>query len=287
MTLSSAAGPVHEVLAHKNNASGVLFTGYDRPGPGREFELRLAPGWTDHAEWISHSRPEVLFAEALRQAVIIFAHQAHSVPIGAAFIMERMVFKMLGPHADRSSRVVLRTAACEYKAERLVTLIAEFRFEHEGTASIIGEGHLRVVPETVYRRMRDGRSQSSQLARSREIPSGLSLFPTPSAASSVEYDPGHPLFFDHDVDHVPGMLLVSAAIAAFAETHPRRSLSVLDACFFDYLELDQSCTIPMTAAAIESEPHKPHMRVEFPNETGSAAVIEIYSASVTEAIGIE
>ncbi|MFV0433857.1 MAG: AfsA-related hotdog domain-containing protein [Leucobacter sp.] len=279
-------------MAHKQSRAGVMLADYKLSTPERIVEFDLEPGWACHPEWGSDSPREVAFAEALRQAVIAYAHLAYQVPFGAAFMMERMVFRVVGAHAERSSTVTLRSLSCEHRADRLTALVAEFCFEHEGQTWIVGEGHLRVIPAAVYRRMRGERSGSNVLARHPEIGSGYEILRSDGVVTGARYDPGHSLYFDHEVDHVPGMLLVAAAIELFRDTHPGRCLSLLDARFLEYLELSEACRVALTAAATGgddgSDGAASALRVDFPSGRESAAVIEVYAAvSVTAGMGTE
>jgi hypothetical protein len=64
-------------------------------------------------------------------------------------------------------------------------------------------------------------------------------------AALLRVDLTHPVFFDHPVDHVPGLLLLEAARqAAHANAHPRRTvLAGMDCVFVRFAELDSRCAV--------------------------------------------
>jgi hypothetical protein len=64
-------------------------------------------------------------------------------------------------------------------------------------------------------------------------------------AAQLRVDLTHPVFFDHPVDHVPGLLLLEAARqAAYAHARPRRAvLAGMDCVFVRFAELDSRCAV--------------------------------------------
>ncbi|MGW3647934.1 AfsA-related hotdog domain-containing protein [Streptomyces sp. NPDC000878] len=70
----------------------------------------------------------------------------------------------------------------------------------------------------------------------------------------LRVDTGHPILFDHLVDHVPGMLLIEAArqAARAATGRPDALLLGLDGSFARYAELDAPCWIEARVARPDS-----------------------------------
>ncbi len=66
-----------------------------------------------------------------------------------------------------------------------------------------------------------------------------------SRSWAVRIDSSHPIFFDHPVDHIPGMVLLEAARqAAYAATGcPGKLVTGLSSTFTRYAELDAPCRI--------------------------------------------
>lgn len=94
----------------------------------------------------------------------------------------------------------------------------------------------------------------------------------------VVYDARHPLFFDHPVDHVPGMLLIAAALDAFANRFPGFSIARIDARFLDYIDLTESRLIEMRASTGRTALRNLH-RTSFGSVARASAVVDVYSDS--------
>jgi hypothetical protein len=73
----------------------------------------------------------------------------------------------------------------------------------------------------------------------------------------LRVDTAHPVFFDHPLDHVPGMLLLEAARqAALLQTGGERAPNAYDAVFHRYAELDE----PLWIEAGEGPPGEIQVR---------------------------
>lgn len=275
--LPDDAAPIPPEFTHKHRAEESLLRSYRPVLRGEEIALFLAPGWDGGTE---PGTPESILrvAEALRQSVIAAAHLAHEVPLGDAFVMERMRFSGATPRTTRSTGVRVAAGSPRIAGGRLVSMIAAVTFLAEGETVLRGEGHLRVVTAPVYRRMREGRIRSDALRSETPIAQGFTVFPSPEGGFAVAYDARHPLFFDHPVDHVPGMLLIAVALETFASRFPSRAIAELDARFLDFIELDDSRILPMRMSSGRTA-LRSLSRTRFGPLTRPSAVIDVYSAS--------
>ncbi|PII82948.1 hypothetical protein BMH32_02070 [Leucobacter sp. OLJS4] len=282
MSFASRSGPVSPDLVHKHRPDGVLFSEYRLPPDGDPLSLTPHRRWDADEHWTSRADAGLHTAEALRQAVIAYAHLAHAVPHGTAFIMDRMVLEAGLGRVRSASSVEVITRTLQARGERLSSLIAEVRFiGPEGEELTVGEGHLRVVQESVYQRMRRDRARSDALPRV-SLPRGFEVVPASERTSLLRYGTVDPLFFDHPVDHVPGMLLIAAGLRTyFADDRAAGERFRIDARFGGFLDLDESRTVFMRV--VEDETHRGGgLRTEFGAEADPAAVIELYAPSMTE-----
>lgn len=275
--LPDDAVPIPLEYTHKRHPEEALLRAY-RPVPrGSEIELFLTSDWA--ANFDTRAAEFALrIAEALRQSVIVAAHLAHDVPLGDAFVMERMRLRGASPRTGAGTTVRVAARSPRIAGGRLVSMIAEVRFFADGEEVLSGEGYLRVVPDHVSRRMRSGRTRSDELEVPTPIEQGFTVHPSPEGGLAVVYDARHPLFFDHPVDHVPGMLLIAVALDAFANRFPGRPVTAFDARFLDFIELDGSRHLSMRASTGRTALRSLH-RVHFGPANRASAVIDVYSAS--------
>ncbi len=85
----------------------------------------------------------------------------------------------------------------------------------------------------------------------------------------LRIDRGHPVLFDHPVDHVPGMALLEAARQAAQALSPARVLPVMvDSKYYKYVELAAPCWITATRAPIRrAKDARVRVRAEQNGET--------------------
>jgi hypothetical protein len=167
----------------------------------------------------------VLVAETLRQATIFVAHSFYDVPLQQRFLMDGIRFDLLATHVapsltSQDIRMVVRVDGVRRNASGVAALRTHVEFFADGTAFARGQGDLQLVSPRVYDRMRSNHSMSPQFAPAGSRVSGLAfargaeIIPvngsTEQQTSSwtTNIDASHPVFFDHPVDHLPGMLVL-------------------------------------------------------------------------------
>jgi hypothetical protein len=211
-----------------------------------------------------------LALETLRQTAIALAHLHLGVPFGQAFVMESMRVEVMPDAMRRADRPETPTIDVEISdlVERrgiAASYDAALTLREGDPVLARGGGVARTIPGAVYRRMREGAPSSSDLAALAHRPTpGVPdlvgapeaqyvLLSGPAGGTSFELslDTTNPVYFDHPLDHVPGMVVLEAALQAFRAhaqdpTHVPRAV-VVD--FLQHTELTRPVRIELEADA--------------------------------------
>ncbi|MEU6220980.1 ScbA/BarX family gamma-butyrolactone biosynthesis protein [Streptomyces sp. NPDC047022] len=272
---------------HRAAVSEVLLTGWEQAGPtGRHGtgptpaggdEL---PGFVVRAQWPrSHAlfvpdygyQDPMLLIESVRQIGSLLAHAEFDVPFGHQFLMSDMSFDAEPAVlvADTVPTEVEMHTVCRDIVRRGRTL-QEMRYDvtvlREGGARATATAAFRCMRPDVYRRLRGERPTTTdrtpppaldpsvvRCGSTRHVVLGA---PEPGRRNlwELRVDVAHPTYFDHPVDHIPGMVLIEAARqAAHAATGlPGALLLSLSSDFARYAEFDAPCWIEA-----ETAPHGP------------------------------
>ncbi|MGX2995759.1 ScbA/BarX family gamma-butyrolactone biosynthesis protein [Streptomyces sp. JNUCC 64] len=204
----------------------------------------------------------MLLVESVRQAGALLAHAEYDVPFGHQFLMWNMAFAVTpeGLAAGPTPTDVELRVDCEditRRGRRMTGMTYQVTVVREGRTAATATAGFSCTSPAVYQRLRGDRPTRTALP----IPLGLSPFtvgrtsqrdvvlaaadPSRPHRWQLRVDTEHPNFFDHPVDHVPGMVLLEAARqAAHAATGLPDALPVaLDSHFARYAELDAPCWI--------------------------------------------
>ena len=215
--------PVDRRRVHKTALAEVLVTDLRPLGDG---VFAAASQWP-RAHALFQPRPDtapspLLFVETLRQAGIYLSHEHLGVPLDHQFVFESMSARYLEPgprpRPDQETVVVL---AIRVDAERAGAWLGRVRLEFEAwsgaTRFATARAAYRCLPPAVYRRLRAAATASAPGIPAPRRPAEVPVEPVPGGTTSVvDVDVRHPTFFDHPVGHLPGMLLVDAALRAAA-----------------------------------------------------------------------
>lgn len=173
----------------------------------------------------------LMVAEAIRQACIYVGVNFLDVSLDTQFVIRELHFSIdpqAAPTADRdTTKVLLAVQLSETRRDavtgRPVALAMEATFSAGGRQFATAGGSARLFDREAYADLR----ATAPVDRTR--PTGAPERPHPddvgvTTAEDVMLarsgdgswaiapaDPGHPFFFDHWVDHLPGMLLLEAA----------------------------------------------------------------------------
>ncbi|MEH1017226.1 ScbA/BarX family gamma-butyrolactone biosynthesis protein [Micromonospora sp. CPCC 206060] len=213
----------------------------------------------------------MLVAETIRQAGILVAHAGYGVSDGHHFVMRRLAWRcapgaLRAPDGPVECVCVVRVSEVVRRADTVGGLRVDVQFCRDGEHFAAGSGWVSCLSPRVYQRIR-ARSRSSfpdQGGPPGDVPPALPASVGRDSVRDIVVGPrdetgtralrvplDHPGFFDHPVDHVPGMVLFEAMRQFAVSTHgPAARLVAAEACFPLFVELDRPCRIePERAAA--------------------------------------
>jgi hypothetical protein len=260
---------------HKRAVSEVFLTGWRRTGPDA---FRITARWpARHPFYVAGPAgiDPLLLVETARQTVPLLSHACFDVPFDHHLVWDRLECRFppgalaagTGPlGADPSGERGVLDVECEEVLRRgarlgALTLAVTVRRGDAPPATV--RIRFTVLPPAVYERLRARRpappadpAAASEVAprigarlagrpRERDVLLGGSGQPH---RWWLRVDTGHPVLFDHPVDHVPGMLLLDAARqAAHAELGARAGAPLaLHADFGHFVELGTPCRVEVS-----------------------------------------
>ncbi len=285
-TVSGTAGatsPVNTLVqqyVHRRAASQVLLTDWQTGAAGDFLVNAEWPGEHElYAPLGDRWHDPLLMVETVRQAGLAIGHSALDVPVGDQFMLRTLVLRQPRPASagtGRPARVEVGVQCREPAARSRSSRRLDYRFTlgHDGAPIASAEITAHALPEATYTRLRKGRGPGeacpglrprpeSALVTSRRRPCDVVIGPVADdltadqavSTHALHVDTTHRFYFDHPLDHVPGMLLLDAARQAVqARMHPRPVLPLeLEAEFLRYAELDRPCQIRLERTGRDSE----------------------------------
>ncbi|MFD7732621.1 ScbA/BarX family gamma-butyrolactone biosynthesis protein [Kitasatospora phosalacinea] len=216
-------------LVHKDSVAEVFLTDAQ---PVPEDRILVAAQWPrTHTLY----RPDrlgcadpLMLIETVRQAAIYLAHALHGVPRPHRFIFSGLDVQLDNHEFTRFTDGPVRAVLdCRYEG-------ATVRGRHRGSLSCLVEvsgrpvgratARLTAVDEGLYRQLRD-RSRPGEPGGESVRSGGTEPLTADQAGRAgtdnvvlarsehglvVRVDPGHPGYFEHRSDHLPGMVLIEA-----------------------------------------------------------------------------
>ncbi|MFD8572184.1 ScbA/BarX family gamma-butyrolactone biosynthesis protein [Streptomyces sp. NPDC059639] len=195
--------------------------------------------------------------ETIRQIGIFLAHSEFGVPLGHQFVMRDISATTYPEHlriGNSPSDLAIETVFTRERRNTILGVDIVIRRGEHVVAT--GDGHFTCVSPAAYRRLRGtaltttinhrptGRAPSEY---GRTLPIDLVLAPTDRPnVWRLNPVPGHPVMFDHEGDHMPGMVLLEAARqAACALAGPGNSVlpTATVNTFQQYTEFGVPCWI--------------------------------------------
>jgi hypothetical protein len=272
--VEAAAGPVRltrtvpRQYVHRAALAEVLLSDWRPAGPDRFLvDAQWPRAHSLYASMAGLRYDPFLFAETVRQAGLLLSHAAYAVPLDHSFLMWELHYTLdpaqvpVGPApADWELEV-----QCQDRTDRngrLSGMTYRVSLLREGAAVGVGGARFTCAGPRVYQRLRGGHGLTSALlprperdalpaeyvrATGRAADRDVVLEPaaTPGGPWPLRVDPDHPVYFDHPVDHVPGMLLMDAArqAAALATGRPDGYPAQMSARFLRFVEFGESSEI--------------------------------------------
>ncbi|HEX8303610.1 MAG TPA: ScbA/BarX family gamma-butyrolactone biosynthesis protein [Jatrophihabitans sp.] len=254
---------IDRALVHRNSVAEVLLTDLIRLD---QTELLVAAQWPrSHRVY----RPDrygrhdpMLLLESIRQTGLAVSHYAFGVGYDQQSLMRDVGFVLdqrSEPRALLSSTNLAITVGCRdliMRGDQLRGMTIELSFSADGLPFATGHGTVRWISSQSYTalRARSGiRLDWDQLRWSSVIPTrrASSVRAAEDVLLSRKAGLGsrrrlvvpldHPVYFDHPLDHAPGMLLIDAAWQAVAEQRgdgARLVACTLDCSVFTELGVD-------------------------------------------------
>lgn len=203
----------------------------------------------------------MLPVEILRQCVIMLAHEAYNVPLSAAFAMKDISvdFRNFDTHTIHGKAISVRlTFSIRRGAEGRVTgMTVEVRFYCAGRRIGSGTGTVLILSHETYQQVRNEaptrefiskakRTSPGRVGRSRSEDVLLG-----EDERTLVVDTRHQGFYDHPVDHIPGMVILEAAWQMMTATIDCRcsNFTAVYCQFLAYAELGKEVhmeAIPIT-----------------------------------------
>ena len=233
------AQTIDRSLVHRDSIAEVLLTDLVRLG---DAEFLIGAQWPrSHRVY----RPDavgrhdpMLILESIRQSGLAVSHFAFGVGFDQQSLMRDVSFVLdqrTEPRALLRSTNLAITASCRQvivRAGRLRGMTIEFSFVADDLRFATGRGTIRWISAQSYAALRargGARLDWDQLRWRNTIPPRVpsSIRAADDVLITAESGPGsrrrlvvpldHPVYFDHALDHAPGMLLIDAAWQAVLE----------------------------------------------------------------------
>ncbi|MFF2060660.1 ScbA/BarX family gamma-butyrolactone biosynthesis protein [Streptomyces sp. NPDC058200] len=257
---------VPKEFVHRAAVAEVLLTGWRRTDDTRFAVTAQWPRLHSFFTPVRGSHDPLLTAETIRQVGSLLAHAEFGTPLGHHFLMRDLSFTVEPRHlaiggVPAGLELDVTCSQIRRRGSELAGLRYEAVVHRDGQIVATGGASYVCATPAVYRRLRGERASRSDVqpppplaapvppqSVGRSTPFDVVLSPTGDAQTwQLRVDTGHPILFDHPVDHIPGMVLLEAARQA--------ATSVLrtDACvptsftgeFPRFAELDLPCRIEL------------------------------------------
>ncbi|WP_329113085.1 ScbA/BarX family gamma-butyrolactone biosynthesis protein [Streptomyces sp. NBC_01465] len=263
-TMPRLTTTVPREYVHRSSLAEVFLSGCERLD---ETHFSLTGQWPrahtffTSADGARHDPMQAV--ETIRQVGLYLAHAEFGVPLGHQFLMWDMTVTtnsehlFIGPVPSELSLIASCTDM-KWKGKRLAEFTMHITVERDGVRCAAGGGRFSCIAPAAYRRLR-GAAAGARCARrlhpvgadaptalGRILPFDVVLAPGDRPGRwLLDPDPRHPILFDHNADHIPGMVLLEAARQAACSLARPDTLtpSYLHAEFLRYAEFDSPCWV--------------------------------------------
>jgi hypothetical protein len=252
-------------LVHRAAVAETFLTGWSRITDDR---FSVSAQWPRaHGLHVSADRSAyepLLVVETVRQSGTLIAHTEYDVPLGHHFVLQEFEVdtfpQYLAVGAVPAEPVVeVAFTEVQYRGRRPVAARYTADVLRGGDRAATARVAFSCTGDAVYRRLRGGRTPATvsalpvppalpPAAVGRALPEDVVLAPADRPDRwQLRVDTAHAVFFDHPLDHVPGMLLLEAARQAVWARTPGGGLPVsFRIVFHRYAELDEPTWIELS-----------------------------------------
>lgn len=238
--------PVQRSLVHRRFTKGVLLTdGFQES----EQSFIVSARWPRSHGFLRNDDTidSALVAETLRQATIYVGHRFFGVPADSHFVMAGIRFEIDSESLAAGSNPIdlaLHVTARDIRrgSEGLTSMKTSVVFMQDAVEIATGEGDLKILSPKLYARTRKGYGgmrAGGVHPWPHQRAGGDVVLPLKEDQWELIVDLTNPVYFDHPLDHVPGMLIIEAVrqVARNLAGEARGDLTNFSAQFSHYLEL--------------------------------------------------
>ncbi|MEU5899717.1 ScbA/BarX family gamma-butyrolactone biosynthesis protein [Streptomyces venezuelae] len=254
---------------HRAALAEVFLTGCEKSGPETYILTGQWPRAHTFFTTLDGRHDHLQACETLRQTGIYLAHAEHGIPLGHHFVMQDMTVTTHPEHLTIGStptNLTLHTTLSRPGRSPQFTITLTIT-NPEGQTLSTGHGHFTCISPAAYHRMRTASNPDNTTDPTTHTLKALVHTPTdqdPSLYGRVHSrdlvltpthqpltyrlnpHPEHPVLFDHDGDHLPGMVLIEAARQATYPHPPTTQLTHTHTVFHRYVELTTPTTVTVT-----------------------------------------
>jgi 2-oxo-3-(phosphooxy)propyl 3-oxoalkanoate synthase len=251
-------------LVRRTHEADVFVTNLRVTGPSR-FEVRAQ--WPGSHSFYGPTKPDthdsMLYLESVRQAVLLIGQYAYQIPRKHKFITHDKRFEIdpagLRANGDEPVDITMTITVHDiaHRSKRVAGMRMEYLVDRDGERIGTAGYRVSIATDAVYARVRGDRIAAHPaclggigpvdpklVGRTESIDVMLNEVPD-SDGWALRVDPGHPVVYDHVIDHVPGNGAIEAARQAALLTvgDPRAVVVGCDFAFAHYIEFDQICMV--------------------------------------------
>lgn len=238
--------PVHPALLHKRSLVEVFLTHHRDAGEEQQFRVVIP---RVHSMVTDEHVPTILGVEAVRQVGLALCQVHGGVPADWAVILQEasLIWAEEPPVWDHADHLVLevrcRITEKQLRGDVVTMIAAHTELLQQGRLVASGGGRIRNLPRRAYEALRRRASTTSDHAHPCGAATLSKLSTTERGVRAVlGWTHPDPFFFDHPVDHVPGMLFAQAALDAHFVLRDRPARGVNIECG-RFAELDEPVAV--------------------------------------------
>ena len=258
----SYASTVPRHLVHRRSPADVLLTDFETVEVTHRAAVQLPTSHRTFAP-VRRTHDSLMVAEALRQAVSLFCHVDHGVPIDHVVLIEHFRFDIREPLSvdDIDDSLVAESVTYDvsYASDRMDELTLSARLLNGTHVVASGTATVRPIDPEMFSQHRTPTMADPHF---RHLPAGTEVVPaaivgrldpadvvlarhTSDGTLVVAPDPRNMALFDHTTEYLPGVTMLEAARQALRLTTGIRELDFisLEVTFTGFAEWGNPCSV--------------------------------------------
>ncbi|MCZ4519115.1 AfsA-related hotdog domain-containing protein [Rhodococcus ruber] len=292
MSLSYAA-TVPRHLVHRRSPADVLLTDYETVDGTHRAAVQLP---TSHRMFapVRRTHDSLMVAEALRQAISLFCHVNHGVPLDHVVFIEHSRFEILDPlsvdEIDDSLVAESITTDVTFDDVSMDNMKLSAKLLNGNRLVAFGTASVRSLGPEVYSQFR---TSSMADPHFRYLPAGTEVVEAPAVGRLdpsdvvlarhtsdgtivVAPDPRNLAMFDHSVEYLPGVTMLEAARQALrlATGTPMLDFTSCEVRFMGFAEWANPCSV-----IVDTDPTDGVHRIQFEHDGSVLSAISVTATS--------